>query len=293
MNTIEHLDDLRDLLDRPGATAVTIVYRAPARLNKTAKRCLGCGEHLRKPTDPCTCTEAGESRKVLPGRSAPGGDLLASAIVAAALHDEALVVTVANPFPDAVKRSHVNGFTGTIYSNSVTRQRLREAEVGDEVEVFAPEERASGRRVPGTPFVETYLLPADIDPKQYKWTLVEIDHDGVATVKRVSYRKVDGERTGVDVLERAPFADLTLREYLEVLPLRTLDSEYLAVDGEEIDPEALRPFLPAPRKGTGSQGTVKRIEVRDYRLDRIEAVTVRGETYLVQLDTLEAESGAA
>lgn len=125
---ITTINALKSLLTaRKGATILTFVAVTSARLNQTAKRCPECGEYVRSRRKAGPCPSCGRP----------------------------VTFTVTTcPYPGAVKRSHVNGMINWTYANSVTNQRLREAAVGVEVEVFQPQPRVWGERVQGTPFVE-------------------------------------------------------------------------------------------------------------------------------------------
>jgi hypothetical protein len=68
--------------------------------------------------------------------------------------------------------------------------------------------------------------------------------------------------------------------YLETKVEKSLDSQYIDENGEEIPFELVEPFLPARRKSS-RQGTEKEILVRDYSLDSLKSIAFNGETYLL------------
>jgi len=68
--------------------------------------------------------------------------------------------------------------------------------------------------------------------------------------------------------------------YLETKVEKSLDTKYLAENGQEIPSDDVKPFLPA-RKPNARQETEKEILVRDYALDSITAISFQGKDYVV------------
>lgn len=68
--------------------------------------------------------------------------------------------------------------------------------------------------------------------------------------------------------------------YLETKVEKTLGHSFHDADGKEIDSKLVEPFLPARSKST-TQETEKEILVRDYALESIVSLSVRGEDYVI------------
>jgi hypothetical protein len=68
--------------------------------------------------------------------------------------------------------------------------------------------------------------------------------------------------------------------YLETKVERSLGCEYFAADGSRIEAEAIAPYLPS-KGGSGRQEVEKPVLVRDYALDSIKGVTIKGEDFVV------------
>lgn len=67
--------------------------------------------------------------------------------------------------------------------------------------------------------------------------------------------------------------------YLETKVERTFDTKYFTAEGKELSADDVRPFLPP--KGESRQECEKEIIVRDYALDSIWSLVMKGETYMV------------
>lgn len=84
--------------------------------------------------------------------------------------------------------------------------------------------------------------------------------------------------------ERIPGTFLVRHEsgklYLETKVEKSLGCEYFAADGSRIDAEAIAPYLPS-KGGSGRQEVEKPILVRDYALDSIRAISLKGEDLVV------------
>jgi hypothetical protein len=72
------------------------------------------------------------------------------------------------------------------------------------------------------------------------------------------------------------------RTYLETKVEKTLGHTYRDANGNILPDEAVQPFLPARSKGR--QGTEKEILVRDYALDSIQGITVKGKEFVILQD---------
>ena len=70
------------------------------------------------------------------------------------------------------------------------------------------------------------------------------------------------------------------RLYLETKVEKSLGTVYRDSKGNEIDPVAVKPFLPV-RSPNARQDTEKEILVRDYALDSILGITVGGKEFVV------------
>jgi len=68
--------------------------------------------------------------------------------------------------------------------------------------------------------------------------------------------------------------------YLETKVERSLSHSFIDADGKEIDSKMVEPFLPARTPST-RQETEKEILVRDYALESILSIAIRGEEYVV------------
>lgn len=98
-------------------------------------------------------------------------------------------------------------------------------------------------------------------------------------------RAREGKETDFEALPRAwgareansPLVSHKDKLYLELKIERVYDSEY-TYNGLPIDAEKIREFLPE-RKESERQGTDKAIILRDYSLDSIRQITLRGETH--------------
>jgi len=67
--------------------------------------------------------------------------------------------------------------------------------------------------------------------------------------------------------------------YLETKVEKSLDHKYLDSTGNLIPDEMVRPFLPS--KGASRQGVKKEILVRDYAIESIRAISLKGEEIVV------------
>lgn len=83
--------------------------------------------------------------------------------------------------------------------------------------------------------------------------------------------------------ERIPGTFLVKHEsgklYLETKVEKSLGCEYFAADGSRIDAAKIAPYLPS--KGGNRQGVEKEVLVRDYALDSIRAISLKGEDLVV------------
>ena len=83
--------------------------------------------------------------------------------------------------------------------------------------------------------------------------------------------------------ERIPGTFLVRHEsgklYLETKVEKSLGCEYFAADGSRIDAAKIAPYLPS--KGGNRQGVEKEVLVRDYALDSIRAISLKGEDLVV------------
>jgi hypothetical protein len=68
--------------------------------------------------------------------------------------------------------------------------------------------------------------------------------------------------------------------YLETKVEKSLDHTFQDQNGKELPHAVVAPFLPARRK-SNRQKTEKEILVRDYALDSIAGITIRGENFVV------------
>lgn len=68
--------------------------------------------------------------------------------------------------------------------------------------------------------------------------------------------------------------------YLETKVEKTLGHSFHDAEGKEIDPKLVEPFLPKRSKST-TQETEKEILVRDYALESIRSLSVKGEEYVL------------
>ena len=71
--------------------------------------------------------------------------------------------------------------------------------------------------------------------------------------------------------------------------LESLGHEYRNLEGDLVDAEAIKPWLSAKSKAS-RQGVKSEIILRDYALDKVQALTFNrtGKTYLVIEDTASA-----
>lgn len=70
------------------------------------------------------------------------------------------------------------------------------------------------------------------------------------------------------------------RIYLETKVERVISTAYVDASGRTLDADIVRPFLPA-RRGKGRQEVQKEIIVRDYALNSIRSITVKGEEHVM------------
>ena len=68
--------------------------------------------------------------------------------------------------------------------------------------------------------------------------------------------------------------------YLETKVERSLGCEYFAADGSRIEADAIAPYLPS-KGGSGRQDVEKPVLVRDYALDSIKGLSMKGEDFVV------------
>ena len=69
------------------------------------------------------------------------------------------------------------------------------------------------------------------------------------------------------------------RTYLETKVERSISTEYIDANGNTLDKEAVRPFL--PKRSTSRQEVTREIIVRDYALDSLRSLTMKGEEYVM------------
>lgn len=154
------------------------------------------------------------------------------------------------------KLATVNGVCNVKYKSCVDRQRAREERPVDtlgNVLAFEANPRAWGRRLPGKPLVE-YLKPSANSDQQSAGTLLTAD-------------KLKAERF----------------LYLEIKRQRELSIEYRDRRGRRINPKFVTPFL-RDRTGSGRQLVEHAVQLRDYRLDHIRQLVLRGTVYDVLQD---------
>lgn len=70
------------------------------------------------------------------------------------------------------------------------------------------------------------------------------------------------------------------KTYLRAKIERSLSHRYVGPDGIEIPEETVKPFLPV-RKESTRQDTEKEIRERDYMIENIRHITVKGEEFLI------------
>lgn len=68
--------------------------------------------------------------------------------------------------------------------------------------------------------------------------------------------------------------------YLETKVERSLDYRYILPNGQDIPEDMIAPFLPK-RAESERQETAKPILVRDYAIENIKAIALKGEEYIV------------
>lgn len=71
--------------------------------------------------------------------------------------------------------------------------------------------------------------------------------------------------------------------YLETKVERSLDCVYIDATGRELSADEVAPFLPARSEST-RQETEREIIVRDYALESIRSLSMKGETYVMLHD---------
>jgi hypothetical protein len=83
------------------------------------------------------------------------------------------------------------------------------------------------------------------------------------------------------------------RTYLETKVERSVETPvYRDANGVELDPEAVKPFLPS--RGGNRQGVEREIVVRDFALDSILAIRMKKEDYIIlQPATVPAATATA
>jgi len=99
----------------------------------------------------------------------------------------------------------------------------------------------------------------------------------------VEHFEAQPRRWGVR-LKGLPFVEheVTKALYLELKVQRSVDTpQYFDANGKALTAEQVAPFLPKRRK-SNTQKVDRDIILRDYGLDKIEAVTVNGEDYVVE-----------
>lgn len=67
--------------------------------------------------------------------------------------------------------------------------------------------------------------------------------------------------------------------YAEVKVEKSLGTEYFDASGNRLLPDMVKPYLPS--NGGSRQGVEKEVPVRDYALDSIRAISIKGEDYVV------------
>lgn len=71
--------------------------------------------------------------------------------------------------------------------------------------------------------------------------------------------------------------------YLETKVEKSLSHIFMDANGKELTPEEIAPYLPA-RSESSRQETDKEIIVRDYALESIRSLALKGETYVMLQD---------
>ena len=85
--------------------------------------------------------------------------------------------------------------------------------------------------------------------------------------------------------ERVPGTPLVQhrgKEYVEVKVQRVLATRYETPEGDGIDVDLLRPFLPVEKTESRRQGVGREIVLRDYGLESIRSLTTDGQPFEVQ-----------
>jgi hypothetical protein len=100
------------------------------------------------------------------------------------------------------------------------------------------------------------------------------EREGVAGVF-ASFPRKWGER-----LEGTPLIAKDEFYYLELKVQRSIEYAYVDADGRELDPELVAPFL--PKRSRGRQGVEREVILRDYKLNNIKQIRIRGETYRIE-----------
>lgn len=80
-------------------------------------------------------------------------------------------------------------------------------------------------------------------------------------------------------VEGTPFVEHKDKEYLELKVQNSLGHEYLDSDGNVLDRAAVEQYLRP--KGASRQGVEREVILRDYSLENLRAVNMRGETYVM------------
>ena len=70
------------------------------------------------------------------------------------------------------------------------------------------------------------------------------------------------------------------RTYLETKVENVYSTEYYTTDGQKLSKEDVAPFLPS-RSGSSRQKTEKEIVVRDYAIDSIRSLAMKGEEFIM------------
>jgi len=70
------------------------------------------------------------------------------------------------------------------------------------------------------------------------------------------------------------------RTYLETKVENVYSTEYYTTDGRKLSREDVAPFLPS-RSGSSRQKTEKEIVVRDYAIDSIRSLAMKGEEFIM------------
>jgi len=96
-------------------------------------------------------------------------------------------------------------------------------------------------------------------------------------------KRAYGERVGDSkvLLHHITKKEQEYRQYIQFRPVRCLDRRYVDFKNNEIPIEQIEPFL-GDRKKTSRQGTKKITEWRNYRVENIFAVKMRGQLYVVR-----------